>query len=239
MKTNRLFITAAIIIAGSFIVNISAQDALKAIAKKCETMENVDISVVRNRNRETKKMERTIISINFQNNESLKKEILAAFEKDRSNADQDIEDRKSGRGRELMLRFGSSSYSYSERNDGRFSFSVIEDNDSKDGAFFHNGVYFNYAHPFQAQAEIATQTINSLDWEEFSDNLKGLEDLDHNFENFEIDMKGFEIDMKNFEKEAKNFEKEMKYFEKQAKNQEIGKKNVEGEVESLEIEEEN
>ena len=183
------------------------------------------------------------MNVEFNDNESLKKEILAAFEKDRVNADREVEDRKNGKVRELMLRFGSSSYSYSERSDKRFSFSVVENYGSKDGAFFHNGVYFNYARPFQAQAEIATQTINSIDWEEFSDNLKGLEDLDHSFEidmnGFEIDMKNFEIDSKNFEKEAKNFEKEMKYFEKQAKNQEIEKENVEGEVESLEIEEEN
>ena len=129
MKTNRLFITAAIIIAGSFIVNISAQDALKAIAKKCETMENVDISVVRNRNKETKKVDQYIMSITFEKNESLKKEIIAAFDKDRVNADQEIEDRKDGRVRNMMLRFGSSHYSISENPNGRITFSVNEDKD--------------------------------------------------------------------------------------------------------------
>jgi len=157
MKTNRLFITVVIIIAGSFFMNISAQDALKAVAAKCESMENVNISVVRNRNRETRKVDKYIMSITFEKNESLKKEILEAFEKERGNADKEIEDRRNGRIREMMLRFGTSSYSVSEHQNGRFSFSVIEDYESKDGAFLHNGIYFNYNRPFQARINIATR----------------------------------------------------------------------------------
>ena len=199
MKTNRLFITAAIIIAGSFFVDISAQDALKAIAKKCEAMDNVDISVVRNRNKETKKVDQYIMSITFEKNESLKKEILAAFDKERVNADQEIEDRKDGRVRSMMLRFGSSLYSISENPNGRVSFSVNEDNGSKDGAFIHNGFYFNSARPHQARIDIAKQTINSVDWDDISANLKGLENL--------------EIEIKNFEKYAKNFEEKKRNLE--------------------------
>jgi len=183
MKTNRLFITVVIILVGSFFVNISAQDALKAIAKKCENMENVDISVVRTREKDTKKVNRYIMNVDFNDNESLKKEILMAFDKDRSNADHEVEGRKNGRGRELMLRFGSSTYSYSERLDGRVSFSVIEDYSSQDGAFFHNGGYFNYSHPFQAQIDVATQTINSIDWVDMSKNLEnGFVNFRNNFE---------------------------------------------------------
>ena len=203
MKTNRLFITAAIIIAGSFFVNISAQDALKAIAKKCETMENIDISVVRNRNKETKKVDQYIMSITFEKNESLKKEIIAAFDKDRVNADQEIEDRKDGRVRNMMLRFGSSHYSISENPNGRITFSVNEDSGSKDGVFFHNGGFYNNIRPFQARID-GTQTINSVDWNEISANLNGLEDLDLNFE----------IEMDKYQKEKAKYEKMKEEYEK-------------------------
>ena len=206
MKTNRLFITAAIIIAGSFIVDISAQDALKAIAKKCETMDNVDISVVRNRNKETKKVDQYIMSITFEKNESLKKEILAAFDKERVNADQEIEDRKDGRVRSMMLRFGSSLYSISENPNGRVSFSVNEDNGSKDGAFLKQGYgyYPNGLRPLQAHVDV----IESIDWEEMSENIKkGFEDMKIDYE---INMKDFEINMKEREENMKEHEENMK-----------------------------
>ena len=208
MKTNRLFITAVLIITGSFIMNISAQDALKAIAKKCENMENVDVSVVRSRDKETKKVNNYVMSITFEKNESLKKEILAAFQKERVNADHEVEDRRNGRIRELLLRFGSSSYSLSERTNGRFSFSVIENYGSKDGAFFHNGFHLNNIRPLQAQMDMVNQKLESIDWEELSENLeKGFANFNSDFEidmkNFEIDMKNLEIDMNALEKEAK------------------------------------
>ena len=209
MKRNRLFITVAAIVAGSFLINISAQDALKAIAKKCETLENVDVSVVRNRNKETKKVEMYIMSVNIKNNESvkkeivkendaLKKEILAAFEKDRINADQEVEDRKNGKIRELLLRFGSSSYTFSESHSGNFSFSVIEDYGNKDGVFLNYGFYPYGARPLQAQVDMAMKDIESIDWEGLSKNLeKRLENLNGelkiNMKNLENKIEGLDI----------------------------------------------
>ena len=204
MKTNRLFITVAIIIAGSFFVNISAQDALKAIAKKCETADNVDISVVRSRDKETKKVNRYIMNVDFKDNEALKKEILAAFEKDRGNADREVEDRKNGKVKELMLRFGSSSYTFSEGSNGKFSFSLIENYGNKDGALLKQGYgyYPNDIRPLQTHINMEMQNLESIDWEEMSENIKkGFEDIKVDYE---INMKNFEIDMKEHEENMKN-----------------------------------
>ena len=212
MKTNRLIITVALIITGSFFMTISAQDALKAIAKKCESIENAAISVARSRDKETKKVNKYIMSVTFEKNESLKKEILAAFEKDRGNADHEVEDRQNGRIREMMLRFGTSSYSISEHPNGRISFSVIENYGSKDGAFLYDGFHFFDTQALQSQLDIAKQNLESIDWKEFSNDLN----IDFaNFSNkFDIDVKNFEKDVKKIVIEKENIEKERKNYEK-------------------------
>jgi uncharacterized protein YycO len=131
MKTNLLIITAILIVTGSFFVNLSAQEALKAVAKKCENTDGVKTSIVKSR-------QQSMTSIRFANNEELKKEILAAFEKDRDQADRSIEDKESGKIVSLRYSFGKTSYSYSEdeektfysyskdEKNGGISFSIIE-----------------------------------------------------------------------------------------------------------------
>ena len=157
MKTNRLFITVVLIITGSFFMNISAQEALKAIVEKCESIDNVTVSIVRDRNKETKKVTRVITSINFKDNEALKKEILSAFEKDRDMADQEIENRQSGRISHMFFRFGQSNYTFTESEDGTFSFSVLENYlDKKDGAFLKQGYgyYPNDIRPLHTHVDV-------------------------------------------------------------------------------------
>ena len=164
MKTNRLFITVVLIITGSFFMNISAQEALKAIVKKCESMDNVNLNIVRNRDKETKKVTRVITSINFKDNEALKKEILSAFEKDRDMADKEIENRQSGRISNMFFRFGQVSYSFSESESGMFSLSVIENySDKKDGAFFDNGHFFHNGLQYGYQADIPIELNIAMD----------------------------------------------------------------------------
>jgi lipopolysaccharide export LptBFGC system permease protein LptF len=131
MKTNRLIITVILIITGSFLVNLSAQEALKAVAKKCEDVEGVKTSVIRNnstkvRNGGISTEKKSIIDIRFANNEALKKEILAAFEKDKEQADKIIEDKESGKIVNLHYCFGNTTYFYSENKNGNISFSIME-----------------------------------------------------------------------------------------------------------------
>lgn len=131
MKTSRLFAVAILLIAGSLSINVSAQEALKAVVKKCETMESVSINIVRNKDKGTKELTRSIINISFSNNEALVKEFVAAFNKDREQADQEIENRENGKINRLMLKFGNTRYSFSQEDTGSGSISVIENGDNE------------------------------------------------------------------------------------------------------------
>jgi hypothetical protein len=108
-------------------VNLSAQEALRAVAKKCENMDDV-VSVV-SRREKTKtnenKLVELIINIKFKDNEDLKKEILAAFEKDKGMADQETVSKAGGKLVSLHYRFGGEFYTYSEDTVGNISFAAV------------------------------------------------------------------------------------------------------------------
>ncbi|MDR0748215.1 MAG: DUF5024 domain-containing protein [Tannerellaceae bacterium] len=125
MKTRHLIAAAILLITGSLSANLPAQETLKALVKKCESMDNVNTSVVRNRNKQTKKLEKEIISLNFSNNQALVNEFIAAFEKDKLMADKEIEGKNNGK-KTLFYRFGDTSYSFSQLNEGSASVSVIQ-----------------------------------------------------------------------------------------------------------------
>ncbi|MDR2919154.1 MAG: DUF5024 domain-containing protein [Tannerella sp.] len=125
MKTSQLIVVLVLLVAGCFSMDLSAQETLKALVKKCENMENVNVNIVRNKDKTTRKVSKVITSISFSNNEVLVKEILAAFNKDKDMADQEIENRSNGRVNNLFYRFGSVSYSFSEDGNGSGSLSVI------------------------------------------------------------------------------------------------------------------
>ncbi|MDR3142997.1 MAG: DUF5024 domain-containing protein [Tannerellaceae bacterium] len=126
MKTRNLIAVAILLLTGSLAADLSAQETLKALVKKCENMENVNISVVRNKNKETREMQRAIINISFNNNQALAGEFIAAFEKDKEMADQEIENKSNGKTTTIFYRFGNVTYSFSQGNDGSASISVIE-----------------------------------------------------------------------------------------------------------------
>lgn len=129
MKTSQLITVLVLFIAGGFSMDLSAQEALKALVKKCENMENVNVSIVRNKDKTTRKVSQVMTGVSFSNNEALVKEILAAFNQDKDMADQEIEDRSNGRVKSLYYSFGSTSYSFSEDGNGGGSLSVIKNGD--------------------------------------------------------------------------------------------------------------
>lgn len=127
MKTNRLIsIVVIFVIAGCFSTELVAQEAIKALVKRCETMNNVDVNIVRRKNKDSKELNRSIINISFNNNEALVQEIVAAFNKDRNAADEEMENRSNGKVNNLTLRFGQTRYSFTQSNNGDASISVIE-----------------------------------------------------------------------------------------------------------------
>lgn len=131
MKTNRLMVVLVLLITGCFSMDLAAQETLKALVKKCETMKDVNVNIVRNKDKNTRKVTQVITSISFSDNDRLVKEILAAFQKDKNQADQEIENRTNGKVNNLFYRFGSTSYSFSEGEDGAGSLSIIDKSDYK------------------------------------------------------------------------------------------------------------
>ncbi len=130
MKKKSLILIAIMLIAGSISTEVFAQEAIKALVKKCENMQNVNINIVRSRNKDTKKLERVVKNISFSNDKILADEFIAAFEKDREMADKEIENMSNGKLDNLFYRFGNSSYSFSyDKEGGSVSITVIERED--------------------------------------------------------------------------------------------------------------
>ncbi|MDR1203802.1 MAG: DUF5024 domain-containing protein [Tannerellaceae bacterium] len=131
MKTRNLIAVAILLITGSLATDLFAQETLKALVKKCENMENVSVNVVRNRNKETREMQRAITNISFNSNQALVNEFIAAFDKDKEMADQEIENKSNGKITNIFYRFGDVSYSFTQGDNGGASISVMENNDRK------------------------------------------------------------------------------------------------------------
>ncbi|MCD8270465.1 MAG: hypothetical protein LUD46_19855 [Parabacteroides sp.] len=55
MKTKKTILLAALLLLGSICGVSQAQENLNALMKKCETMDKIDMNVIYNKNRETKK----------------------------------------------------------------------------------------------------------------------------------------------------------------------------------------
>jgi glycine cleavage system regulatory protein len=86
-------------------MQLVAQENLDALIKKCETIESIDINVVRTRNSQTKELETKAVTITIKENPALINEFLAAFKKDEINATMVTEDRKGGRINKLFYQF--------------------------------------------------------------------------------------------------------------------------------------
>ena len=105
-------------------------------------MDTIDMNVIYNKNRETKKTEKIIKTVTFSNDQKLLDEFVAAFEKDKNAAYKIIDDKKSGKLLPSFYRFGSGktdiSYSLSVSKSGKVTVSKIErfDYDPKKGGNF-------------------------------------------------------------------------------------------------------
>jgi len=104
MKTKHLFLVVLFLLSGSVVSEIQAQTNIKAVIKKCETLDNVDMSRVRNK-------ERVITSVNFKNNDALMNEILDALKKDETTAEQIIESKVNGKMVPTFYRFDKGTFS--------------------------------------------------------------------------------------------------------------------------------
>ncbi len=117
MKTKNLILTAALLMAGSWAGDLLAQTNLNALMKKCESMEKVNVDVIYDKDRKTKKPVKEVITITFsrKDNPKLLDEFLDAFRKDKEAAYKVMESKIDGKVMPSFYRFaiGTSDISFS------------------------------------------------------------------------------------------------------------------------------
>jgi len=109
MKTKHLFLVIVLLLTGSGLNAIQAQDNVKAVMKKCESMDGVSMSRVRNRDGGK---ERQIVSLNFKNNPQLVNEFIEALKRDEDQATQIIESKENGKLTPTYYRFAKVAFSF-------------------------------------------------------------------------------------------------------------------------------
>lgn len=117
MKTRNLILTATLLLAGSWTGDLLAQTNLNALMKKCESMEKVNVDVIYDKDRKTKKPVKEVITITFsrKDNPKLLDEFLDAFRKDKEAAYKVMESKIDGKVMPSFYRFavGTSDLSFS------------------------------------------------------------------------------------------------------------------------------
>ena len=88
MKTRNLILTAVLLMAGSWAGDLLAQTNLNALMKKCESKDKVNVEVIYDKYRKTKKPVKEVITITFstKDNPKLLDEFINAFQKDKEAA---------------------------------------------------------------------------------------------------------------------------------------------------------
>lgn len=121
MKTKHA-VTALVWLIAGLTTGASAQTTLKALVKKCETTESVKMNIITERDKNTKKLTKSIITVTIRNDEALVNQFIEAFRKDAGEATMAIEDLESGRMIPTFYRFegegGEVSYTLNIRKRG-------------------------------------------------------------------------------------------------------------------------
>ncbi|MDR0962514.1 MAG: DUF5024 domain-containing protein [Mediterranea sp.] len=104
---------------------VHAQETLKILIQKCETMDDVDINIIRRKDKKTGELEHSAVTITIKDNKPLCEEFEKAFRKDSESAEQEIISRKGKIVSSIFCRFGDVSYSYSQSSAGNATVSVI------------------------------------------------------------------------------------------------------------------
>lgn len=96
MKGNRFLCLFIFVVAGCLSSNLFAQDNLQDWVKKCENNSSLDMTVINNKDSETKKEVSKIIKIVIPGDSSLVNELMEAYDKDKGKANQSAEKRVAG-----------------------------------------------------------------------------------------------------------------------------------------------
>ena len=117
MKTRNLILTVTLLMAGSWASNLMAQTNLNALMKKCESMEKVNVDVIYDKDRKTKKPVKEVITVTFsrKDNPKLLDEFLDAFRKDKEAAYKVMESKIDGKVMPSFYRFAVGTEKYESR----------------------------------------------------------------------------------------------------------------------------
>lgn len=153
MNAKSKLLVGMMLLLGCFSTAANAQESatIKALLKKCETMESVDISTIRQRGRDSKETKETI-NVNIKSNPALVKEFQDAFQEAYQNdfqkskenvASTEVIQRKGGKIVSLVYKMENISYHFSIRDDGNASVTIIK---GAEGDFHFNigGFAYNY-----------------------------------------------------------------------------------------------
>lgn len=117
MKPRVFILTAALLGATSLAGDLLAQTNLIALMKRCETMEKIDVDVVSNKDRKTRRPVKEVITISFSKKDhpKLLDEFIDAFRKDKEAAYKVMESKVNGKVIPSYYRFavGTSDISFS------------------------------------------------------------------------------------------------------------------------------
>ena len=112
---NVLTIVVLLIIAG-LNSDLMAQTTLKALVKKCESAENVEMRIVRQKDKETLKPKQTITTIKIKSNKALVDEFIAAFEKDEPFAHEAFYTNRGGKIIPQQFNFKGATFTFAYRS---------------------------------------------------------------------------------------------------------------------------
>jgi predicted enzyme related to lactoylglutathione lyase len=114
-----------LLLAGSLMTDLLAQTHLQTLVKKCESMENVDMDIIRQRDPQTKEFYNSVVTVRIKDNAALMQEFLDAFKADENEAVNIVERKQNGKIVPSLYRFDKVSYTLSRRDDANGAVTVL------------------------------------------------------------------------------------------------------------------
>ena len=119
MKTRNLIIYLVLLTAGSFSIDLFAQENIKALMQQIEKTDDKDIieaDIVRKNNSALRTRSYTML-IKLRYSPELEKKLVDTFQQDNDKANQVIEQKKDGKVLHYLYKFNNATYSFTISNE--------------------------------------------------------------------------------------------------------------------------
>lgn len=110
MKKYQIYLFTLFLFIGIGTTQLYGQKNLENWVKKCEKKESIDMTMIVNKDPKSKKETKKMIQIKFKNDESLRKDLVEAFNKDKGNAYKVSMERSGGVTRPGLCSFNMEDY---------------------------------------------------------------------------------------------------------------------------------